>query len=79
MAHIATKAKKTGYCSNGGGSTATQLYFYFLDGGNATRRWEHCYTIVFLFFGCKECYTIAMYRAAWLTLAVGRSLAHSQT
>jgi hypothetical protein len=37
MAHIAIKANKTGYCSNGGGSTATQLYFYFLDGGNATR------------------------------------------
>jgi hypothetical protein len=37
MAHIATKAKKTSYCSNRGGSTATQLYFYFLDGGNATR------------------------------------------
>jgi hypothetical protein len=59
MAHIATKAKKTSYCSNSGGSTATQLYFYFLDGGNATG--------------------LLCIGHAWLTLADGPSLAHSQT
>jgi hypothetical protein len=59
MAYIATKAKKTSYCSNSGGSTATQLYFYILDGGNATR--------------------LLCTGHAWLTLAAGRLLAHSQT